>query len=205
MRRVGHPPKHEHEQRWAKYVKPAKPGGSSWSPATDEDPAPSGQPMRICDAKGRELSLDALAKLITKPPIPTKADLRKQILFNQRHGHVVRDRRLRAKITAETAQMQEALHRRSAPSEARPRQQGRREARPAARRGGAVRSRDRPRQSDDDEPADHVVRLRLTPELRAFLKAEVDRLVRQGLADQQVVVRALFRAVEAWGEAGVVG
>jgi hypothetical protein len=85
------------------------------------------------------------------------------------------------------------------------RQQGTsRERRTTRRVAGAARSRDRPRKSDDDEPADDVTRPPLTRAERDYLRVEVDRLVRQGLADQQVADKALFRSIEAWGEAGVV-
>jgi hypothetical protein len=179
---------------------------AQWEPPDEDDPAPSRQPMRIWDAEGRELSLDDLAKLLTTPPIPTKADLRKQILFNQRHRHVVTGRRLRAKIAAETVQMQEALHRRSTPSEARPRQvRGTSRMRRTRRVARTCGSRGDPHQDDDDSETDHrVVRPPLTRAERVYLKAEVDRMVRQGIAGQQVVDRALFRAVEAWGSAEVV-
>ena len=39
---------------------------------------------------------------------------------------------------------------------------------------------------------------------RHLLKIEVDRRVREGLEEQRVRDKALFRAVAAWGEAGVV-
>jgi hypothetical protein len=120
-------------------------------------------------------------------------------------AQAARIRRNGRRFAAQSAMVARTRARASTPRRQPSRQGTSREHRSTVRRaGGAVRSRDRPRQSDDEEPADHVVRLRLTPELRAFLKAEVDRLVRQGIADQQVVDRALFRAVEAWGEAGVV-
>jgi hypothetical protein len=44
----------------------------------------------------------------------------------------------------------------------------------------------------------------LTRAERDLLKQEIDRRVRQSLAGEQVADKAVYRAVAAWGEAGVV-
>lgn len=72
----------------------------------------------------------------------------------------------------------------------------RRQVRRAVRSGA---SRDGPGLDEPGPPA----RASLSRADRAFLKAEVDRLARQRLADE-VVDKALFRAVQAWGSAEVV-
>jgi hypothetical protein len=55
-----------------------------------------------------------------------------------------------------------------------------------------------------DDPDLDPPRSPLSPHEREWLKGEVDRRVRQGIADQRIEDRALFRAVQAWGSAEVV-
>jgi hypothetical protein len=80
-----------------------------------------------------------------------------------------------------------------------------RESRPRRRRAAVANGASRRGPPADDADLDPPQsRPSLTRAERVYLKAEVDRLARQGIADQQVVDRALFRAVEAWGSAEVV-
>jgi hypothetical protein len=68
-----------------------------------------------------------------------------------------------------------------------------REHRPATRRRGAVGSRDRPRKSDDDEPARALARPPLTRAERAYLKSAVDARRREILAARPEVTPEAFR------------
>jgi hypothetical protein len=87
------------------------------------------------------------------------------------------------------------IHQPKAAPENRPRRRRAALASGASRRGPPA---------EDPELAPPPSRPPLTGAERDYLRAEVDRLVRQGIADQQVTDRAIFRALEAWGEAGVV-
>jgi hypothetical protein len=69
----------------------------------------------------------------------------------------------------------------------------------------AAASRDGPGLADDDDSeSDHVARPQLSRAEHDYLRVEVDRRVRLGIAAREVEDKALFRAVEAWGEAEVV-
>ena len=69
----------------------------------------------------------------------------------------------------------------------------------------ASASRDGPGLADDDDSeSDHVARPQLSRAEHDYLRVEVDRRVRLGIAAREVEDKALFRAVEAWGEAEVV-
>jgi hypothetical protein len=90
------------------------------------------------------------------------------------------------------------------PPKAKPKAQtSARESRGRGRRAASKAASRRGPPSDDD-PLPAPARSPLTRAERDFLRAEVDRLVRAGIADQRVLDKALFKARALWGEAGVL-
>jgi hypothetical protein len=77
-------------------------------------------------------------------------------------------------------------------------------ARPATRsRESRPRRTSRTTSSRGDPSEPPLITRPLSREIRELLRREIDRRVRAGLADP-VRDKAVFRAVQAWGSAGVV-